>query len=128
MAGKFEGVDFYDVDSLLSEEERMIRDMVRDWVEDRLMPLIGEAYIERRFPKEIIPELGELGLLGANLPEQYGCTGLNNVAYGLINQELERGDSEAVGRVCGFQRARVGISYSRPGSLGAIRGTYGRSR
>lgn len=93
MAGKFEGVDFYNVDSLLSEEERMVRDMVRDWVEDRLMPLIGEAYIERRFPKEIIPELGELGLLGANLPEEYGCAGLNNVSYGLINQELERGDS-----------------------------------
>ncbi len=93
MAGKFEGVDFYDVDSLLSEEERMIRDMVRDWVEDRLMPIIGKAYIERRFPKEIIPELGELGLLGANLPEEYGCAGLNSVAYGLINQELERGDS-----------------------------------
>jgi glutaryl-CoA dehydrogenase len=93
MAGKFEGVDFYDVDSLLSEEERMIRDTVREWVEDRLMPLIGKAYIERRFPKEIIPELGELGMLGANLPEEYGCAGLNNVAYGLINQELERGDS-----------------------------------
>ena len=93
MAGKFEGVDFYNVDSLLSEEERMVRDMERDWVEDRLMPLIGEAYIERRFPKEIIPELGELGLLGANLPEEYGCAGLNNVSYGLINQELERGYS-----------------------------------
>ena len=81
MAGKFEGVDFYNVDSLLSEEERMVRDMVRDWVEDRLMPLIGEAYIERRFPKEIIPELGELGLLGANLPEEYGCAGLLSLIH-----------------------------------------------
>ncbi len=87
------GIDYYDTDSLLSEEERMIRDTIREWVDDRLMPLIGEAYIERKFPKEIIPELGELGVLGANLPEQYGCAGLNNVAYGLIMQELERGDS-----------------------------------
>ncbi len=86
-------IDYYDTDSLLSEEERMIRDTIREWVDDRLMPLIGEAYIERKFPKEIIPELGELGVLGANLPEQYGCAGLNNVAYGLIMQELERGDS-----------------------------------
>lgn len=93
MAGSFEGVDFYDVDSLLSDEERMIRDTVRRWVDDRLMPIIGAAYIERRFPREIIPELGELGVLGANLPEEYGCAGLNNVAYGLIMQELERGDS-----------------------------------
>ena len=89
----FEGVDFYDVDSLLSEEERMIRDTIRQWVEDRVMPIIGDAYIQRRFPRELIPEMGELGMLGANLPEKYGCAELNNVAYGLINQELERGDS-----------------------------------
>jgi glutaryl-CoA dehydrogenase len=93
MAGKFQGIDFYDIDALLTEEERMIRDTVRDWVDDRLMPIIGEAYTERRFPKELIPEIGELGMLGANLPEEYGCSGLNNVAYGLIMQELERGDS-----------------------------------
>jgi glutaryl-CoA dehydrogenase len=90
---RFEGVDFYDMDSLLDEEERMIRDTVRDWVEDRVMPLIGEAYVERRFPTELISEIGELGMLGANLPEEYGCAGLGNVAYGLIMQELERGDS-----------------------------------
>jgi glutaryl-CoA dehydrogenase len=89
----FEGVDFYDLDSSFSEEERMIRDTVRQWVEDRVMPLIGEAYIERRFPRELIPEMGELGMFGANLPEEYGCAGLNNVAYGLIMQELERADS-----------------------------------
>ncbi len=93
MAGKYEGFDFYDIDSLLSEEERMVRDTVRSWVEERFMPLIAEAYIGRRFPKELIPELGELGVLGANLPEEYGCAGLDNVAYGLIMQELERGDS-----------------------------------
>jgi glutaryl-CoA dehydrogenase len=93
MAGKFQGTDFYDVDSLLSEEERMIRDTVREWVEERVIPLIGQAYIDRRFPNELIPELGEMGMLGTNLPEEYGCAGLNNVACGLIAQELERGDS-----------------------------------
>ena len=93
MAAAFQGVDFYDVASLLSDEEVMIRDTVREWVDDRLMPIIGEAYIGRRFPKEIIPAIGELGVLGANLPTEYGCAGLNNVAYGLIMQELERGDS-----------------------------------
>ena len=90
---RFEGIDFYDIDSLFSEEERMIRDTVRSFVEDRVMPIIGEAYIERKFPRQLIPELGELGVFGANLPEKYGCAGLNNVAYGLIMQELERGDS-----------------------------------
>jgi glutaryl-CoA dehydrogenase len=89
----FKGIDYFDLDSLLSEEERMVRDTVREWVDDVLLPIIGDAYIERRFPKEIIPQLGELGVLGANLPEEYGCAGLNNVAYGLIMQELERGDS-----------------------------------
>ena len=93
MTARFEGIDFYDVDALLSEEERMVRDTVRDWVEDRVVPVIGKAYVDRRFPKELIPEIGELGMLGANLPEDYGCAGLGNVAYGLIMQELERGDS-----------------------------------
>ena len=93
MAEKFQGFDFYDLDSALSEEERMIRDAIREWVEDQVIPIIGEAYYERRFPRSLIPELGELGVLGANLPEEYGCAGLNNVAYGLIMQELERGDS-----------------------------------
>jgi glutaryl-CoA dehydrogenase len=90
---KFTGTDYYDIDSLLSEEERMIRDMVREWVDEKVLPIIEDAYIGRRFPKELIPETGELGFLGANLPEEYGCAGLNNVAYGLIMQELERGDS-----------------------------------
>jgi glutaryl-CoA dehydrogenase len=89
----FDGVDFFDTDALLSEEERMIRDTVREWVEDNLLPVIGDAYIERRFPHDLIPQMAELGIFGANLPEEYGCAGLNNVAYGLIMQELERGDS-----------------------------------
>jgi len=89
----FQGIDFYDLDSLFSEEERMVRDTIREWVDSTLMPIIGDAYINREFPKQLIPELGELGVLGANLPEEYGCAGLNNVSYGLIMQELERGDS-----------------------------------
>jgi len=93
MAGSFTGVDFYDLDSLLSEEERAVRDTVRSWVDEQLMPVIGQAYLDGRFPRQLIPGMAELGLLGANLPEEYGCAGLNNVAYGLIMQELERGDS-----------------------------------
>ncbi len=89
----FQGVDYFELDSLLSEEERMIRDTVRQWVDDALLPVIEEAYIERRFPRELVPQMAELGFFGANLPEEYGCAGLNNVAYGLIMQELERGDS-----------------------------------
>jgi len=93
MAVKFQGVDFYDVNGLLSEEERAVRDTVRSWVDDNLMPVIGDAYIAGKFPKQLIPGMAELGFFGANLPEEYGCAGLNNVAYGLIMQELERGDS-----------------------------------
>jgi glutaryl-CoA dehydrogenase len=86
-------LDFYDIDSVLSEDERAVRDSVRRFVDERVLPIIGDAYVQGRFPKELIPELGELGVFGANLPEEYGCAGLNNVQYGLIMQELERGDS-----------------------------------
>jgi glutaryl-CoA dehydrogenase len=89
----FEAVDFYDVESLLSEEERAVRDTVRRFVDEQVMPVINERYLEGGFPVDLVPQIGALGLLGANLPEQYGCAGLNNVAYGLIMQELERGDS-----------------------------------
>src|SRR3954468_17688597 len=86
-------LDFFNIDSQLSEEERAIRDSVRQFVDERVLPIIGNAYVEGRFPMELVPEMAELGVFGANLPEEYGCAGLNNVAYGLINQELERGDS-----------------------------------
>ena len=86
-------LDFYNIDSVLSEEERAVRESVRHFVDERVMPIIGDAYVQGRFPKELIPEMGELGVFGANLPEEYGCAGLNNVQYGLIMQELERGDS-----------------------------------
>ena len=89
----FTGVDFYQIEGLLAEEERAVRNTVRAWVDEHLMPIIGGCYVEGRFPRELIPGMAELGLLGANLPERYGCAGLNNVAYGLIMQELERGDS-----------------------------------
>lgn len=86
-------LDFFNIDSVLSEDERAVRDSVRQFVDEQVLPIIGDAYVEGRFPKEIIPGLGDLGVFGANLPEEYGCAGLNNVQYGLIMQELERGDS-----------------------------------
>src|SRR3954462_1294229 len=85
--------DFFNIDSQLSPDELAVRDSVRRFVDERVLPIIGKAYVEGKFPKELIPEMAELGVLGANLPEEYGCAGLNNVAYGLIMQELERGDS-----------------------------------
>jgi len=90
---RFTGVDFYDIDSLLTEEERQVRDHIRGWVEERYLPLIEKAYEDARFPVEVIPEIAEMGLLGSTLPEKYGCAGINPTAYGLAMQELERGDS-----------------------------------
>jgi glutaryl-CoA dehydrogenase len=89
---KFRGVDYYGIEGLLSEDERMIRDTVRDWVEAEFVPVVAEAHRAGTFPVALIPRLGELGVFGATL-KGYGCAGLNNVAYGLIMQELERGDS-----------------------------------
>ena len=85
--------DLFNIDAALTEEERAIRDTVRAFVDEKIAPIIGDCYVQGRFPKELIPELAELGVLGANLPEEYGCAGLSSVAYGLIMQELERGDS-----------------------------------
>ena len=89
----FNELDYLDFNSVLSEDEAMIRDSVREYVDEELMPHIAEHWENGTFPKEQITKMGELGFLGANLPEEYGCSGLNNVAYGLINQELERCDS-----------------------------------
>jgi glutaryl-CoA dehydrogenase len=89
---RFPGVDYLDFDTLLSEEERLVRDTVRSWVDDRFMPLIVDCHREARFPIELVPEMGALNLFGATIAE-YGLPGLNNVAYGLTMQELERGDS-----------------------------------
>ncbi|MGH8085819.1 MAG: acyl-CoA dehydrogenase family protein [Lysobacter sp.] len=85
--------DLYDVRSLLSEEERAVQDTVARFTDERVLPIIGDAFDQGRFPKELVPEIAELGLLGSSLPEEYGGGGLNSVSYGLICQELERGDS-----------------------------------
>ena len=89
---RFSGVDFLDFDSLLSDDERLVRDTVRDFVEERVKPIIEECHRESRFPVELIPEIGALNLFGASI-DDYGLPGLKGVAYGLIMQELERGDS-----------------------------------
>ena len=88
----FRGVDYFCVDSLFSEEELMVRQTARRFAEERILPLIRDCYRDARFPTELIPEMAELGFLGANL-EGYGCAGMSNVEYGLIMQELERVDS-----------------------------------
>jgi glutaryl-CoA dehydrogenase len=88
----FRGVDYLLVDSLFNEQELLVRQTARQFVDDRVMPLIRDCFRDARFPSEVIPELGRLGFLGANL-EGYGCAGMSNVEYGLIMQELERGDS-----------------------------------
>src|SRR5262245_61975047 len=90
---EFRGVDFYRIDDLLTEEEKLARQSVRSFVEDNVIPIIEEAYERAEFPAHLIKPLGELGVFGANLPVEYGCAGMNNVAYGLVTQELERGDS-----------------------------------
>src|SRR4029077_6191085 len=89
----FKGVDFYRIDDLLTDEERMVRDTVRRFVDERVIPVIDKHFEAATFPTELIPEMAQIGLFGGNLPEEYGCANMNNVAYGLVMQELERGDS-----------------------------------
>ena len=72
--------DFYAIDSALSEEERAVRDSVHGFVDEHVLPIIGDCYVEGRFPRDLVPELASLGVFGANLPEEYGCAGLNNVS------------------------------------------------
>src|SRR6201989_2270616 len=88
----FRGVDYFLIDSLFSEEELMVRQTARRFAEERILPLIRDCFRDARFPSELIPEMAELGFLGANL-EGYGCAGMSNVEYGLVMQELGRGDS-----------------------------------
>ncbi len=85
--------DLFDVRSLLSEEERAVQDSVARFTNERVLPIIGDAFDQARFPAELVPEIASLGLLGATLPAEYGGGGLGAVSYGLICQELERGDS-----------------------------------
>ena len=86
-------LDFYAVDELFDEDEKMVRDEVRAWVSERLMPIVPGHWEAGTFPKEIIPELGEMGLLGITVPEEYGGGGMSSVVYGLVCQEIERCDS-----------------------------------
>ena len=90
---KFFGVDYFNIESLLSEEEKMIRDTVRDFVSTEIIPIIEKYNREGKFPDHLIAKMAELGLFGVTLPQKYSCADLNNVSYGLIMQELERGDS-----------------------------------
>ena len=92
MAFKFQGFDFLHLDSSFSEDELLVRRTARDFVEDNLIPIIEDCFREGRFPRELVPIMGELGFYGANL-QGYGCAGMSNVEYGLVMQELERGDS-----------------------------------
>lgn len=90
---KFPGVDYYNIESLLTPEEIMIRNTVREFVSDEIIPIIEKHNRESTFPAHLIPKMAELGLFGNTLPQKYGCAELNYVSYGLIAQELERGDS-----------------------------------
>ena len=85
--------DYYQIEEMFSEEERMVRDVARRFVDDEFLPCVQKSFREGSFPMELVPRLGQLGFLGMTLPTQYGCAGLNSVAYGLVSQELERGDS-----------------------------------
>jgi glutaryl-CoA dehydrogenase len=92
MAFKFKNVDFIGFDAMLSEDERMVRDTARRFIEDNLIPIIEECNREGRFPRELVKPMGKMGFFGANL-HGYGCAGMSNVEYGLVTQEMERGDS-----------------------------------
>ncbi len=89
---KLDPLDLYDIESELSEEELMVRDSVGRMVDEKVIPLMREAFEKHEFPRELVPEVAELGLLGSTI-DGYDCAGLNSVSYGLICQELERGDS-----------------------------------
>jgi glutaryl-CoA dehydrogenase len=92
MAFKFQNFDFLHLDSSFSEDELLVRRTARDFVEDNLIPIIEDCFREGRFPRELVPLMGEIGFFGATI-EGYGCAGMSNVEYGLVMQELERGDS-----------------------------------
>src|SRR6202034_3497120 len=92
MAFPYKGVDFIGFDKLLDDDERLARDTARQFIEDNLIPIIEECNREGRFPRELVPQMGQLGFFGANL-HGYGCAGMSNVEYGLVMQEFERGDS-----------------------------------
>lgn len=89
----YDAPDYYVIEELLTPEERMVRDTARRFVEDEYLPLVTKAFRKGFFPTQGVPRLAELGFFGSTLPEEYGCANLGHIACGLINQELERGDS-----------------------------------
>ena len=89
----FVGVDYFNIESLLSEEEILVRNTVRDFVSQEIIPIIEKCNRESRFPLELLPRMASLGIFGPTLPQKYGGAEMNNIAYGLVMQELERGDS-----------------------------------
>lgn len=132
----FSGFDFFELDTLLSEEELLVRKTIREFVDAEISPIIAEHYEEGKFPSHIIPKLGELGVLGANLPEDYGCAGMNNVSYGLVMQELEACDSgirsfvSVQGALCMYPIFAFGSEtqkrkYLKDMALGKIIGCFG---
>jgi len=90
---KFNGIDYYNVDELLTDEEKLVRNSVRQFVDDKVLSIIEEHYLNGTFPFELLNELAQLAVFGVTLPSKYGCAEMSNVAYGLVMQELERGDS-----------------------------------
>ena len=89
----FEGVDFLDLDDLLTEEQKLIRSSIRDFVKKEISPYIEDWAQKAHFPYEIVKKFGDVGAFGPQLPVEYGCGGLDYISYGLIMQEIERGDS-----------------------------------
>jgi glutaryl-CoA dehydrogenase len=90
---QYQGIDFYQIDDLLSDSERKVRNVVRDWVSKQAVPIMAEHFENATFPMHLIPEMADLGAFGATLPGEYGGAGMDSISYGLIMQELERGDS-----------------------------------
>ena len=132
---RFQGVDFYNIDQHLSDEERMVRDLVRKWVDAEILPIIEDHCRAGTFPMHLIPQIGEMGLLGMNL-EGYGCAGMSNIAYGIACQELERGDSglrsfvSVQGSLCMFPIWKFGTEAQKqkylPGmAAGELIGCFG---
>ena len=122
----FRGVDFYRIDDLLTDEERMVRDTVRRFVDERVIPIIDKHFEEATFPTELIPQLAELGLLGGTLPEEYGCANMNNVAYGLMVRGVARQErqTKAEGMLSLVELSGYGgrrPSQACPGSSRAVR-------
>ncbi len=129
-------IDFLRLENELSDEEKLVQQTVRTFVQEKVKPIIAEYYEQARFPMDLVKDMADLGLFGANLPEKYGCAGVNNVAYGLITQELEAGDSgirsfaSVQGGLCMYPIYQFGSEEQRlkylPGmAAGKIIGCFG---